>query len=103
MWKEHSKLALKNIPEESSKKTITDIHRQISKETNDMVNDSTYKRPRHGHEDETESEDKVLMKRIKKMKKHQNIAQNNFNWDQRNVLKLKLKKRRGLSKYIQVL
>ncbi|KAJ8448067.1 hypothetical protein Cgig2_028943 [Carnegiea gigantea] len=47
----------KNIPEESSKKTVTNIHRQISEETNDTVADSTYKMPPHRHEDEIESED----------------------------------------------
>ena len=33
-----------------------------------MVEDSAYKRSPHGNEDETESKDEVLMKRIKKIK-----------------------------------
>ncbi|KAJ8439043.1 hypothetical protein Cgig2_014463 [Carnegiea gigantea] len=59
---------LKNIPEESSEKTVTDIHQQILAETYDTIEDLTYKMPPHRHEDETESEDKVLMKIIKKIK-----------------------------------
>ncbi|KAJ8429647.1 hypothetical protein Cgig2_009293 [Carnegiea gigantea] len=45
-----------------------DIHRQISEEIYNLVEDTTYKMPPYGHGDETEFKDKGLMKRIKKTK-----------------------------------
>ena len=54
----------KNSHEESSEKTITLIHRHISEERDD----TTYNMPPRRHEDETDSEDEVLVKRMKKMK-----------------------------------
>ena len=59
---------LENIPKESLEKIVTDVHRQISEEKDDTIDDSTYKRPPYGHEDKIESEDEVLMKRITKIK-----------------------------------
>ncbi|KAJ8436462.1 hypothetical protein Cgig2_018595 [Carnegiea gigantea] len=58
----------KNIEQESSKKTITDSHQQLSEETDDTVDDTTYKMPPPGHVDESDSDDEVLVKRIKKIK-----------------------------------
>jgi len=56
------------MPVDSLEETITDIHQQISEETNHTVEDSTYKKPPYRNEDKIESEDAVLMKRIKKIK-----------------------------------
>ena len=58
----------KNIAQESSEKTITDSHQQPSEETDDMVEDTTYKMPPPDHVDESYSNDEVLVKRIKKIK-----------------------------------
>ncbi|KAJ8444137.1 hypothetical protein Cgig2_029912 [Carnegiea gigantea] len=58
----------KNTPQESFKKTITDVHQQPSEETDDTVEDTTYKMPPPRHDDESESDDEVLMKRTKKIK-----------------------------------
>ncbi|KAJ8427845.1 hypothetical protein Cgig2_008289 [Carnegiea gigantea] len=60
----------KNTPEESSEKKITDIHQHVSQETDDTVEDTTYKMSPH-------------MKLTPKMK----------NEIKKNVLELKLKKR----------
>ncbi|KAJ8420011.1 hypothetical protein Cgig2_017486 [Carnegiea gigantea] len=51
----------KNTAQESSEKIITDSHQQPSEETDDTVEDTTYKMPPPGHVDE-------LVKRIKKIK-----------------------------------
>ena len=58
----------KNTFQESLEITITNIYRQISEETNHMIEDTTYKMPPHGHEDETDSKDEVLVKIMKKIK-----------------------------------
>ncbi|KAJ8425259.1 hypothetical protein Cgig2_033491 [Carnegiea gigantea] len=50
----------KNTAQESSEKTITDIHQQPSEETDDTMEDTTYKRPSLGHNDESESDHEVL-------------------------------------------
>ena len=61
-----------NVPEytaqESSEKTITEIHQQHLEETDDTMEDTTYKMPSPGHDDESESDDEVLVKRMKKIK-----------------------------------
>ncbi|KAJ8445956.1 hypothetical protein Cgig2_003832 [Carnegiea gigantea] len=59
----------KNTAQESSEKTITDIYQQPSKETDDTVEDTTYKMPPPRHDDESESDDEVLVKRMKKIKR----------------------------------
>ncbi|KAJ8424544.1 hypothetical protein Cgig2_010844 [Carnegiea gigantea] len=43
-------------------------HQQPSEETDDTVEDTTYKMPSPGHVDESDSNDEVLMKKIKKIK-----------------------------------
>ncbi|KAJ8425789.1 hypothetical protein Cgig2_011613 [Carnegiea gigantea] len=58
----------KNTAQESYEKTITDSHQQPSEETDDTVEDTTYKMPPPGHVDESDSDDEVLVKRIKKIK-----------------------------------
>ena len=58
----------KNTAQESSEKTITDSHQQPSEETDDTVEDTTYKMPPPSHVDELDSDDKILVKRIKKIK-----------------------------------
>ncbi|KAJ8429191.1 hypothetical protein Cgig2_028764 [Carnegiea gigantea] len=58
----------KNTAQESSEKTITDSHQQPSEETDDTVEETTYKMPPHGHIDESDSNDEVLVKIIKKIK-----------------------------------
>ncbi|KAJ8421482.1 hypothetical protein Cgig2_010240 [Carnegiea gigantea] len=58
----------KNTAQESSEKTITDSHQQPYKETDDTVEYTTYKMPPPGHVDESDSDDEVLVKRIKKTK-----------------------------------
>ncbi|KAJ8434076.1 hypothetical protein Cgig2_007591 [Carnegiea gigantea] len=58
----------KNTAQESSEKTITDSHQQPSEKTYDTVEDTTYKMPPPGHVDESDSDDEVLVKRIKKIK-----------------------------------
>ncbi|KAJ8430115.1 hypothetical protein Cgig2_007088 [Carnegiea gigantea] len=68
MHSKNSPNAPKNTAQESSKKTITDIHQQSSQETDDTVEDTTYKMPPPGHVDESESDDEVLVKRIKNIK-----------------------------------
>ena len=61
-----------NVPkytaEESSEKTIADIHQQPSEKTDDTMEDTTYKMPSPGHNDESEFDDEVLVKRMKKIK-----------------------------------
>ncbi|KAJ8425283.1 hypothetical protein Cgig2_025824 [Carnegiea gigantea] len=56
----------KNTAQESSEKTITDSHQQSSEETDDMVEDTTYKMLPPSHLDESDSDDEVLVKTIKK-------------------------------------
>ncbi|KAJ8432099.1 hypothetical protein Cgig2_016372 [Carnegiea gigantea] len=58
----------KNTVQESSEKTITDSHQQPSEEIDDMVEDTTYKMPPPRYVDESDSDDEVLVKRIKKIK-----------------------------------
>ena len=58
----------KNTAQESSEKTITDSHQQPYEETDDTVEDTTYKMPPPRHVDESDSDDEVLVKRIKKIK-----------------------------------
>ncbi|KAJ8430659.1 hypothetical protein Cgig2_000252 [Carnegiea gigantea] len=58
----------KNTAQESSEKTITDSHQQPSEDTDDRVEDTTYKMPLPRHVDESDSNNKVLVKRIKKIK-----------------------------------
>ena len=58
----------KNTFQESLEITITNIYRQISEETNHMIEDTTYKMPPHRHEDEYDSEDEVLVKQMTKIK-----------------------------------
>ncbi|KAJ8427493.1 hypothetical protein Cgig2_013574 [Carnegiea gigantea] len=58
----------KNTAQESSEKTITDIHQQPSEETNNTVVDTTYKMSPPGHDDQSESDDEVLVKGMKKIK-----------------------------------
>ena len=55
------------MPKKAPKK-ITDVHQQSSEETNDTVEDTTYKMPHPGHGDEPEFDDEVLVKRMKKIK-----------------------------------
>ncbi|KAJ8444771.1 hypothetical protein Cgig2_011733 [Carnegiea gigantea] len=68
MHSRNSPNAPKNTTQESSKKTITDIRQQPSDETDDTVEDTTYKMPPPRHVDESKSDDDVLVKRIKKIK-----------------------------------
>ncbi|KAJ8423656.1 hypothetical protein Cgig2_003614 [Carnegiea gigantea] len=76
--KSTSKPVLQNIPEESLEKT---------------------KRHRHGHEDETESKDDFLMKRIKKIKEASNLAQSSSKKKKKNIcLELKLEKKGSVKK-----
>ena len=84
---------LQNIFKESLKKTIIEIHQQSSEETYDTIEDSTYKKPIPRHEDETEFEDELLMKRFKKIKQVLKLVQSNSMLDQRNMLELNLKKK----------
>ncbi|KAJ8423530.1 hypothetical protein Cgig2_030025 [Carnegiea gigantea] len=58
----------KNTTQESSEKIITDRHQQPYEETDDTVEDTTYKMPPLGYVDESDSNDEVLVKRIKKIK-----------------------------------
>ncbi|KAJ8426429.1 hypothetical protein Cgig2_021036 [Carnegiea gigantea] len=58
----------KNTAQESSENTITDCQQQPSEETDDTVEDTTYKMPPLGHVDESDSDDEILVKRIKKIK-----------------------------------
>ncbi|KAJ8435804.1 hypothetical protein Cgig2_024787 [Carnegiea gigantea] len=68
MHSRNSPNAPKNTAQESSEKTITDSHQQPSEETDDTVEDTTYKIPLPGHVDELDSDEKVLMERIKTIK-----------------------------------
>ncbi|KAJ8431372.1 hypothetical protein Cgig2_008836 [Carnegiea gigantea] len=68
MHSRNSPNAPKNTAQASSEKTITNIHQQPSAETDDTVEDTTYKIPPPRHVDESESDDEVLVKRIKKVK-----------------------------------
>ena len=69
----------KDTTQESSEKTITDGHQQPSEETDDTVDDTTYKMPPPGHVDESDSNDEVLVERIKKIKKGQSPSQRKCN------------------------
>ncbi|KAJ8435326.1 hypothetical protein Cgig2_022927 [Carnegiea gigantea] len=68
MHNRNSPNAPKNTAQESSEKTITDIHQQPSEATDDTVEDTTYKIPLPRHVDESEFDDEVFVKRIKKIK-----------------------------------
>ncbi|KAJ8425720.1 hypothetical protein Cgig2_015868 [Carnegiea gigantea] len=48
--------------------TMKNCHQQPSEETDDIVEDTTYKIPPPGYVDESNSDDEVLVKRIKKIK-----------------------------------
>ncbi|KAJ8446930.1 hypothetical protein Cgig2_016472 [Carnegiea gigantea] len=63
----------KNTAQESFGKTITDSHQQPSEETDDTVEDTTYKMPPLGHVNESDSDDEVLVKRIKKKKRRNKV------------------------------
>ena len=60
----------KNNAQESLEKTITGIHRQFLEEIGDTVEDTTYNMP--PHDDEFDSDDEVLVKRMKKIKQVSN-------------------------------
>ncbi|KAJ8434352.1 hypothetical protein Cgig2_019979 [Carnegiea gigantea] len=62
----------KNTAHESSEKTITDIHQQLSEEIDDTVEDTTYKMPPPRHDDEYESDDEVLAQAEKEKQVVQN-------------------------------
>jgi len=99
-----SKAALKvpkNTAQESSEITITNIRRQLSEETDDTVEDTTYKIPPHGHEDESDSEDEVLVKRIKKIKKASKYRSKQIQMSSKQCARAQLRKRGRLSRKVQ--
>ncbi|KAJ8430043.1 hypothetical protein Cgig2_014203 [Carnegiea gigantea] len=59
----------KNNAQESSEKTITDIHQQPSEEIDDTVKDTTYKMPPPRHDDESESDDEKSLKKKEDVQK----------------------------------
>ncbi|KAJ8437818.1 hypothetical protein Cgig2_013434 [Carnegiea gigantea] len=98
---EHAQKFPKNAAQESSEKTITDIHRQLSEETDDIVEDMTYKMPPHGHKDESDSEEEVLVKRIKKIERASKPRPKQIQMRSKKCARQKLKKRGRLSRKIQ--
>ncbi|KAJ8424130.1 hypothetical protein Cgig2_008327 [Carnegiea gigantea] len=59
----------KNTAQESSKTGITDSHQQPSEETDDMVEDTTYKMSPPGHVDESDSDDESQPEKKQNVKK----------------------------------
>ncbi|KAJ8433967.1 hypothetical protein Cgig2_022173 [Carnegiea gigantea] len=59
---------LENILEDNSEKTMIVINKETMEETDDTIEDLNYQSPLYRHEDGTYSKEKVLMKKLKKLK-----------------------------------
>ncbi|KAJ8432295.1 hypothetical protein Cgig2_024300 [Carnegiea gigantea] len=88
----------KNTAQESSEKTITDIHQQPSEETDDTLEDTTCKIPPLGHDDESEFDDEVLVKRMKKIKQGTKFRPKKMQVRSKKCVKAQLEKKEDVQK-----
>ncbi|KAJ8438608.1 hypothetical protein Cgig2_010392 [Carnegiea gigantea] len=98
MHSRNSPNAPKNTAQESSKKTITDSHQQPSEETDDTIEDTTYKIPPPGHVDESDFADEVLVKRIKKIKEGTKSRPNKMQLRAKKCVKSQLEQKEDVQK-----